>query len=56
MEIKEVLIRHAERGLIAVKAVNIGGENYVRLRDMEKLAAISVDWDGRTPGIAGNYK
>lgn len=31
-----------------VKAVNVGGSNYIKLRDLEKLAQVSVDFvDGK---------
>lgn len=29
---------------VIVKAVNVGGSNYVKLRDLEKLARVSVDF------------
>ena len=40
---------------IKVVAVNIDGSNYIKLRDMEKLAPLTVDYDGM-PTIKLNYK
>lgn len=48
-EVKDLQVWEKDSGkCIIVKAVNINGSNYVRLRDIEKLAAVSVDYvDGK---------
>ena len=57
MEIKEVKIKSLDTGnLIGVKSVNIQGENYIRLRDMEEIFPVKVDWDGKNPTINLSYK
>ena len=40
---------------IEVVAVNIDGSNYIKLRDVEKLAPVVVGYDG-VPTIKANYK
>lgn len=57
VEIKEVKIKSLDTGnLIGVKSVNIQGENYIRLRDMEEIFPVKVDWDGKNPTINLSYK
>ena len=52
VEIKTIKVKNIDSGkLIEVSAVNVGGNNYVKQRDMEKLAAVTVDWDGTYPTI-----
>lgn len=41
---------------VTVSAVNINGNNYIRLRDMEKLADVIVGYDGKTPVIDKRVK
>lgn len=41
---------------IGVSAVNIDGTNYVKLRDLEKLVAITIGNEGATPTIKGGGK
>lgn len=57
VEIKNLNIKSTDTGnMIPVSAVNVNGENYIRLRDMEKIAPIKVDWDGKNPTINLQYK
>lgn len=48
-EVKDLQIWHKATGkCTVVKAVNVNGSNYIKLRDMEKLARVSVDFiDGK---------
>lgn len=48
-EVKDLQIWSKSTGkCVIVKAVNINGSNYIRLRDVEKFAAVSVDYvDGK---------
>ena len=55
-EIKTIAIKHSEKGFVNLNSVNVNGENYVRLRDMEKIAPIEVGWDGTNPTVKLNYK
>ena len=57
VEIQELLIKDLDRKTdIAVQAVNLSGSNYIRLRDVEKLCPVWVDWDGSAPTIRQNFK
>lgn len=52
MEIKMLEIKDMDKGgMITVSAVNIRGSNYIRLRDVEKLAALKIDNEGKTPTL-----
>jgi len=51
MEIKDIQIKHAEKGMVEMQSVNVNDENFVRLRDTEKIAPIKVGWDGKNPTI-----
>lgn len=42
--------------MVAVSAVNIGGTNYVKLRDLSKLAQVAVSNEGATPTIKADVK
>ena len=42
--------------MVEVEAVYGDGTNYVKLRDVEKLFPVVVDWDGKNPTIKLNYK
>lgn len=46
---EEVEIRaleiEADGKRVLVEAVNIGGNNFIKLRDVEKIAPVKVDWD-----------
>ena len=48
-EVKDLQVWSKSTGkAVIVKAVNVGGSNYVKLRDLEKLAWVSVDFvDGK---------
>lgn len=48
-EVKDLQIWRKESGqAVIVKAVNIDGSNYVRLRDIEKLVKVNIDYvDGK---------
>ena len=41
---------------MTVTSVNVDGYNYIRLRDMEKLAPVVIGNEGATPTIKANYK
>ena len=56
MEIKTIEVKHSELGMVELQSVNVKGENFVRLRDMEKIAPIDVDWNGEYPTVKMNYK
>lgn len=57
VEIKNLEIKDLDRKeFVAVAAINYEGNNYVKLRDLEKLAPVSVDYDGKNPTIQANYK
>ena len=48
-EVKDLQVWRKETGqAVIVKAVNIDGSNYVKLRDLEKLVKVSIDYvDGK---------
>lgn len=41
---------------IEVEAVNVEGANYIKLRDIEKLVPVKIDWDGKNPTMNLAYK
>lgn len=44
-EVKDLQVWEKESGkCIIVKAVNINGSNYIKLRDIEKLSEVKVDF------------
>ena len=53
VEIKTIKVKDLSNGeMIPVQAVNIEGNNYVKLRDMEKLVeGVQIGWDGKNPTI-----
>lgn len=56
MEIKDLAVKDLDRGKnIDVSAVNIDGSNYVKLRDLEKLAPVVIGNEGAVPTIRINY-
>ena len=56
VDVKELTIKDLDRGRgIKVAAVNIDNTNYVKLRDLENLAPVTIDYDGM-PTIKANYK
>ena len=56
VEIKALKIKDLDRVKdLTVTAVNVDGANYIKLRDVEKLAPITVGYDGM-PTIKANYK
>ena len=57
--VRELDIRDLDRQrLVRVRAVNLAGWNYIRLRDLEKLFPVKVDFDeeNRQPTLAWNYE
>ena len=57
MEIKTVGVKNLDNGkIIEVEAINVAGSNYIKLRDVEKLFPVIIDWDGKNPTIGLNYK
>lgn len=57
VEIKTVEVKSLDTGkMIPVEAINVAGNNYIKLRDVEKLFPVSIDWDGKSPTIELNYK
>lgn len=56
MDVKDLKIMDYSREIeVVVSAININGTNYVKLRDVEKLAPVTVDFDGKQPTICLNY-
>lgn len=56
-EIKSVSVKNLDNNTyVEVKAVNIGGSNYINMRDLEKLFPVIIDWDGKSPTMKLNYK
>ena len=53
MEIKTIKVKDLSNGeMIPVQAINVEGNNYVKLRDMEKLVeGVQIGWDGKNPTI-----
>ena len=53
VEIKTIKVKDLSNGeMIPVQAVNVEGNNYVKLRDMEKLVeGVQIGWDGKNPTI-----
>lgn len=52
-------IKHKDsKQIIQVSGFNLGGSNYIALRDVEKLAPLIVEWDEieRLPTISINYR
>lgn len=57
VEIRSLKIKDLDRGKdLTVTSVNVDGYNYVRLRDVEKLAPVVIGNEGATPTIKANYK
>jgi len=57
VEIKIVKVKSLDTGnLIEVEAVNVDGANYIKLRDIEKLLPVKIDWDGQNPTMNLAYK
>lgn len=56
VDIKALRVKDLDRKKdIVVAAVLVDGSNYIKLRDMEKLAPITIGYDG-DPTIKANYK
>lgn len=53
VEIKTIQVKDLSNGeMIPVQAINVEGNNYVKLRDMEKLVdGVQIGWDGKNPTI-----
>lgn len=57
LNINQLQIKDLDNGKnIGVSAVNIDGTNYVKLRDFEKIANVTIGNEGATPTIAGGGK
>jgi hypothetical protein len=57
VEIKTVKVKSLDTGsYIEVEAVNVEGVNYIKLRDIEKLVPVKIDWDGKNPTMNLAYK
>ena len=57
VEIQTVKVKSLDTGeLVDVSAVNIKGNNYIKLRDVEKLFPVTIDYDGVNPTMKLNYK
>ena len=57
VDIKDLQIKNLDSGqLVQVLAVNVEGSNYIRLRDVEKLFPVRIDWDGSDPTLQLNYR
>ena len=57
VEIKTVQVKNLDNGkMIEVEAINVAGSNYIKLRDVEKLAPVTIDWDGSSPTMKINYR
>ena len=57
VDIKKLKVKSLDTGkMIEVEAVNVNGSNYVKLRDLEKMMPVKVDYDGKNPTINLSYK
>lgn len=57
VEIKDVELKSLDTGnLVKVSAVNVDGNNYIKLRDMEKFLPVEIGWDGKNPTFNLKYK
>ena len=57
MEIKKLAVKSLDTGsMVTVDAINVDGTNYVKLRDLEKIAPIAIGWDGKNPTFNLKYK
>ncbi len=57
VEIITVKVKSLDTGdYIEVEAVNVGGSNYIKLRDIQKLVPVKIDWDGKNPTMNLAYK
>lgn len=56
VEVKNIIVKDLTRNRnVTVPAVNYDGYNYIKIRDMEKLAPIVVGNEGATPTVKINY-
>ena len=56
VDVKSLSIKDLDRNkTLTVQAVNVDGSNFVKLRDLEKLAPVTIDYDG-VPTIKANFK
>lgn len=51
VEIKNIQVVHSSKGTVDMKSVNVGGENFVRLRDTALIAPIEIGWNGKNPTV-----
>lgn len=57
VEIKKVQVKSLDTGeMVEVSAINVQGSNYIKLRDVEKLFPVIIDYDGKNPTMKLNYK
>ncbi len=57
VEIKVVKVKSLDTGdYIEVQAVNVEGNNYIKLRDIEKLVPVAIGWDGTSPTMNLTYR
>lgn len=57
VDIKDLEIKNKDTGkMVKVESINAEGNNYIKLRDVEKLFPVVIDWDGKNPTIEMNYK
>jgi len=56
VEVKTIEVKDIDRDRrVLVSAVNIDGSNYVKLRDLEKLAPVVIGNEGALPTIRANF-
>lgn len=57
VDIKTVKVKSLDTDLLYdLQAVSVNDENYVRLRDMEKILPVKIGWDGKNPTYKLVYK
>lgn len=57
VEVKEVALKSLDTGsIVKVSAVNVNGNNYIKLRDVEKFMPAEIGYDGKNPTFKLKYK
>ena len=57
VEIKDVELKSMDTGnAIKVSAVNVDGNNFIKLRDIEKFLPVEIGWDGKNPTFKLKYR
>lgn len=57
VEIKQVALLSKDTGnFINVSAVDVDGNNFIKLRDVEKFLPVEIGWDGKNPTFNLKYK